>query len=164
MREIFGETPIPNNAIRRLEEAIRQPEKGAEAALLTQLHNFFEVPLENAACPHRQDDEETYRGPLIVTRRSTLVEEREGETYMLTYERDYEILTDGSESLIMNGQKACFKKKTGEFEELVAELPNTVPLDEVQVETEDEEKSGDYSSKHFVAALDEFLRQHSKER
>lgn len=130
--------------------------------MLTLVHNFFDVPYTHASCLHRQPDIEVERSYLYVRKQSSIIEVQEDATYTLTYTRTYTIDSEGGEVLEMKNQEIYFKKNDGEIEEILAVVPNSIP--KVEVEGVVGEEGMDYSSRHFIALLDEFTRAHIDER
>lgn len=129
MSESYPE--IPKNTLKRLEEALSSPEKGAEAALLTQAYHLFDGLKDCERCDHYlHDDEYEARGELFVVRISRIKEEDDAKQTILVYGRTYNIDTDGNEVLDLDTQELLYTVTEGEVTTDVR-LPNQLPKAEV---------------------------------
>jgi hypothetical protein len=151
MNERKGNPPIPQNVLKRLEEALADEEKGAEAALMTQAYHLFDGLSDYQPCPQRLDDLEE-RGELYVVKRSRIVEQIGGETITLRYIRTFVINTNGDEALDVHSQQLCYEKNDGEFL-TVFKLPCEIP--EIEVSDEDLEEIDGFMRGHIISTLGE---------
>lgn len=143
------EPEIPKNTLKRLEEALSSPEKGAEAALLTQSYHLFDGLKHLERCDHYQyEDEYEARGELFVVRISRIKEEEDGKRTVLVYGRTYNIDTDGKEVLDLGSQELLYTVIEGDVTTDVR-LPNQLPKAELD-DTNYEE-------------IDAFIRRHTEE-